>query len=161
MEDDLLACDLMQDTFHKILTNKKKLTEIQNHEAWIFQIARNTLIDYSRKKKEEKLDNVEIPDEQPSIIAPTSELGEVIECLYQLIDEYSPKDEIFLREVFTNALSQKEAAEALDISYSTFKSRVQKARKTIINEFKVRCCHLKYNSHNKIIGCTLVRSELV
>ncbi|WP_165779119.1 sigma-70 family RNA polymerase sigma factor [Rhodohalobacter barkolensis] len=161
MENNLLACDLMQDTFHKVLTNKKKLAEIQNHEAWIFQIARNTLIDYSRKKKEEKLDNLEIPDDQSSIIDSTSEFDEVSECLYELIDEYSQEDENYLREVFTKTLSQKEAAQALDIPYTTFKSRVQKARKIIINEFNVRCCHLKYNDQNKIIGCTPVRNELV
>lgn len=151
-----LACDLMQDTFHKILANQDRLDRIQNHEAWIFRIARNTLIDYTRKKKEDSLDDLEIRDEQSVIEEQRSEIEEISECLYELIEEYTRQEQDILWDVFTKSLSQKEAAQALDIPYSTFKSRVQKARKVILSEFEQRCCHLKYNNENQIVGCTPV-----
>lgn len=154
MDIELLACDLMQDTFHKVLTNQDKLDRVRNHEAWIFQIAHNTLIDYTRKKKEGTLDDLEIPDEQSSIEEHPSEIDEISECLYELIDEYTQENQDILWDVFTKSLSQKEAAQALNIPYSTFKSRVQKARKVIRSEFEKRCCHLKYNDQNEIVGCT-------
>ncbi len=154
MDNELLACDLMQDTFHKVLANQDKLDRVRNHEAWIFSIARNTLIDYSRKKKEDALDNLDIPDQQSSMEEQPSEMDEISECLYELIDEYTQEEQDILWDVFTKSLSQKEAAQALDIPYSTFKSRVQKARSVILSEFEARCCHLKYNHEGQIIGCT-------
>lgn len=151
-----VAKDLTQDTFNKVLRNKQKLGKVNNHEAWIFRIARNTLIDYTRKKKEDTLDDLEIRDEQSFIGEQPSEIEEVSECLHELIDEYTQKEQDILRDVFTKSLSQKEAAQTLDIPYSTFKSRVQKARKVILSEFEERCCHLKYNDQNEIVGCTPV-----
>lgn len=156
MDKEGMACDLMQDTFYKVHTNQDKLDRVRNHEAWIFRIARNTLIDYTRKKKEKLIDDLEIRNEQSSIEKQTSEIEEISECLYELIDEYTREEQDILRDVFTKSLSQKEAAQALDISYSTFKSRVQKARSIILSKFEERCCHLKYNNQNEIVGCTPV-----
>lgn len=157
MNNELLACDLMQDTFHKVLANQDKLDRVRNHEAWIFSIARNTLIDFSRKKKEDTLENLDIPDEQSfNNEEASSEIEKITECLYELIDEYTQEEQDILWDVFTKSLSQKEAAQTLDIPYSTFKSRVQKARSAILSEFEARCCHLKYNREGQIIGCTPV-----
>lgn len=158
IKNEELACDLMQDTFHTILTTEDKLNRVQNHEAWIFRIARNSLIDYTRKKKEESLDDLEIRAEESTIEEQSSEIEEISKCLYELIEEYTQQEQDILWDVFTKSLSQKEAAQVLDIPYSTFKSRVQKAREVIISEFKKRCCHLKYNEQNEIIGCTSVGS---
>lgn len=156
MDKDELACDLMQDTFHKVLTNEDKLERIRNHEAWIFRIARNTLIDYTRKKKEGALADRQIPDDKADIEKNLSEIEEISECLQELIEEYTQQEQDILRDVFTKSLSQKEAAQALDIPYSTLKSRVQKARKEIHRTFKKRCCHLKYSQQGQIIGCSPV-----
>lgn len=150
-----VAKDLTQDTFNKVLRNKQKLEKINNPEAWIYRIAQNTFIDYTRKKKEGTLDDLEIPDEQSSMEEQPSEIDAISECLHELIDEYTHEEQDILRDVFKKSLSQKEAAQALDIPYSTFKSRVQKARSVILSEFEERCCHLKYNNEGQIIGCRL------
>lgn len=147
-----VACDLMQDTFQKVVHNQDKLSNIDNHEAWIFRIARNTLIDYTRKKKEEPLKETQILKDD-SAEKNTSEIEVISKCLHELIEEYSDNEQDILFDVFTKSISQKEAAKYLDIPYSTFKSRVQKARKTIVSEFEKRCCHLKYNREGQIIGC--------
>lgn len=148
-----LACDLMQDTFQNVLSSRDALDEVRNYEAWIFRIARNRLIDYSRKKREDRLGEGALPggEEQPS--ESRSEIEGISECLQELIREYSPEEQEILFRVFTKSLSQKEAAKYLDVPYSTFKSRVQKARREIINRFQDRCCRLKYNREGDIIGC--------
>lgn len=56
--DKETARDLLQDTFQKVLTQQKNIDQIKNHKAWIFSIARNTLIDYTRKKKEQPLNDL-------------------------------------------------------------------------------------------------------
>jgi len=148
-----MACDLMQDTFQKVLRNEEKLERIRNYESWIFRIARNTLIDYTRKKKEDSLDDLSILDERESGDVQESGVDGISQCLEELIEEYSKEDQDILLEVFKKSLSQKEAAKHLNIHYSTFKSRVQKARKEIVTQFNRRCCHLKYDSNSQIIGC--------
>lgn len=67
-----MACNLMQDTFQKVLRNEEKLEGIRNYESWIFRIARNTLVDYTRKKKEDSLDGLSISDERESGDVPES-----------------------------------------------------------------------------------------
>ena len=146
-----VAKDLTQDTFKKVLRNKKRLSKVGNHEAWIFRIAHNTLIDYTRKKKEAPLNDSQIPDKH-GINDTVKEIEAISQCLYELIEEYSDEDQEILLDVFTKSLSQKEAAKHLDIPYSTFKSRVQKARKVILSEFEKRCCQLKYDDQGQIIG---------
>lgn len=150
-----IACDLMQDTFQKVLDNEEKLEKVHNPEAWIFRIAYNTLVDYTRKKKEAPLNNSQIPD-QKEVNETITDIEAISQCLYDLIEEYSDDDQEILLDVFTKSLSQKEAAKHLDIPYSTFKSRVQKARKVILSEFEKRCCHLKYDEKGQIIGCNPV-----
>jgi RNA polymerase sigma-70 factor (ECF subfamily) len=151
-----IACDLMQDTFQKVLDNEKKLEKVRNPKAWIFRIAHNTLIDYTRKKKEDSLNDLQIPSEE-NTHEDTTDLEIISQCLYELIEEYSDDEQEILLDVFTKSLSQKEAAKHLDIPYSTFKSRVQKAREVILFEFEERCCHLKYDKQGHIIGCNPVR----
>ncbi|WP_440999905.1 RNA polymerase sigma factor [Fodinibius sp. SL11] len=153
LDQKYMACDLMQDTFQKVFTNEEKLEGIGNYESWIFRIARNTLIDYTRKKKEDSLDDLSISADTRFKDAQKSEIEEISKCLMELIEEYSREEQDVLLKVFKKSLSQKEAAKHLNIPYSTFKSRVQKARKEIVIQFNRRCCQLKYDSNNQIIGC--------
>lgn len=153
LDQKYMACDLMQDTFQKVLRDEEKLEGIHNYESWIFRIARNTLIDYTRKKKEDSLDDLSIPDERESGDVQESGVDEISQCLEELIEEYSKEDQDILLEVFKKSLSQKEAAKYLNIPYSTFKSRIQKVRKEIVTQFNQRCCQLKYDSNSQIIGC--------
>ena len=151
--DRALSCDLMQDTFKKVLDNQEQLENIENHRAWLYRIARNRLIDYTRKKKEDSLPESTIPGNNDDDEKGQSNIDQIAECLYQLIEEYDEREQKILTKVFQKSLTQKEVAQYLDIPYSTLKSRVQKARKQIIKEFNERCCRLKYDQKGKIIGC--------
>lgn len=148
-----LSCDLMQDTFKKVLEHQDQLENIENYRAWLYQIARNTLIDYNRKKKEQSLPDAMLVDENHNGEDRASNINDIADCLYQLIQEYDGEKQEILINVFQKSLTQKEASQYLDIPYSTFKSRVQKARAQIIKEFNKRCCHLKYDRNGRIIGC--------
>ena len=47
VEDDAVAEDILQEVGIKLHQNKK---EIANHKNWLFQVTRNTIADYYRKK---------------------------------------------------------------------------------------------------------------
>ena len=57
LRDRTLAEDLAQIVFLKAWENIRQLQEVEKILAWLFKIARNTLIDYWRKKKE-----INVPD---------------------------------------------------------------------------------------------------
>jgi RNA polymerase sigma-70 factor (ECF subfamily) len=153
--DEATADDLVQEVFHKVLRYRDQLPEIDNHKAWLYRIARNALIDYTRKKKPEPVDELIIPEWNPGTASEPPVEG-IAECLIDLIEEYDEEQQVLFKHIFTDTLSQKEAAEALDIPYSTLKSRIQKARKEIMESFYTRCCRLQHNSKGEIIGCTPV-----
>lgn len=149
-----VARDLMQDTFQKALTNRDQLQKADNPEAWLMSVARNNLIDYTRKKKEVTLDDTQMIHSDDFTSGKEQLVDGIAECLYELIDEYDDEERQLLLDVFTKSMTQKEMAKALDLPYSTFKSRIQKARNQILTEFKNRCCSLNRNSKGEIIGCT-------
>ncbi len=151
-----LACDLMQDTFKKVIDHRDKLEDIDNHKAWLYRIAQNKFIDYTQKKKEVPLSDSTLPQENDKKGEHSAEIRSVADCLYQLIQEYDEEDQELLIQIFRKSLTQKEGAQYLDLPYSTFKSRIQKARKEIAREFDKRCCQLKYNRDGHIIGCSSI-----
>lgn len=158
VKDEELAKDLLQDTFRKALTHQKNLDDVENEKAWLFRIARNTLIDHSRKKKEEPLTNYDITVDTDTHSLKNS-AGDIAQCLKELIEEYDEEEREILYTIFTESQSQKEISQYLGISYSTLKSRIQKARKEIAEAFKTRCCRLLYSNKGEIIGCRPVTVE--
>lgn len=60
------AADLAQEIFIKVWKNLSKFDPEKNFKTWLFTIARNTVIDYWRKKKELILpENFELADDKP------------------------------------------------------------------------------------------------
>ena len=56
------AEDVLQDVFVKIHNNLHSLKDEDKLEAWIFQIARNAIVDYYRLTKHTAVDISEYPD---------------------------------------------------------------------------------------------------
>lgn len=45
--------DLLQDLFIKALSRNRQFCEMDNARAWLFAVARNTLIDHLRQRKDQ------------------------------------------------------------------------------------------------------------
>ena len=153
VSDEELAKDLTQDIFVKVLDHKNKLEEIENLDSWFFTIARNRLIDHSRKKKELAIGEREIESVDNDIDQITQLVDSISDCLVEFIEEYDGLENNLLMRIFSGETSQKEAAKELNIPYSTLKSRVQKARDVIFNRFIEECCTLIYDKEGNIINC--------
>lgn len=113
------AEDLLQDTFIKVIKAKNK--DIRNWKSYLITIARNTVYDHWRKRKNKlSLDLFKLKTQNKDI-----ELKLDIE---KGIKNLSPKlkEVIILREI--NQLEYKEIAEVLGIEKGTVKSRLSRAR---------------------------------
>lgn len=149
--------DLLQDVFVKIHTNISTLQDDAKIRSWIYQIARNTIIDYFRKYKI-KLDDIDtIPIEGEDALMTIDEIeGEdpekdVVAGLREMIEKLPDKYSQALLLVEFEGLSQIELARQLGISISGAKSRVQRGRQ-LLKESLMRCCHFELDRYGTIIG---------
>jgi RNA polymerase sigma-70 factor (ECF subfamily) len=125
VKDPDLADDIVQEVFLKIHLKICQLKQSEKLLAWIYQIARNTIVDHFRHKK--LLD--------PSMVEWESETNQLNECvarclqklLLTLPDKYS--EAFRLSEI--EGVPQTQLATRLGISYSGAKSRVQRARQML------------------------------
>jgi RNA polymerase sigma-70 factor (ECF subfamily) len=128
VKDKSTAEDILQDVFVKILNKIDTLKEDSKILKWLYQLTRNTIIDYYRSNK--NIDD--LPESLMQELADSeSETEEMKRCLMPVIDGLDKKyrEAIILTEM--EGLSQKDLASKLNISYTGAKSRVQRGRAAI------------------------------
>lgn len=143
------ANDILQDVFLKVQLHLPQLKDSTKLTAWVFQITRNTITDYYRKKKH---------------LSPPEEPGEMLDDAFEQNYNDIFKDEIRkyinrLPEQYREALvltelqgmSQIKLAEHLNISYSGAKSRVQRGREKL-KELLLVCCHIEADRFGNIVN---------
>ncbi|MEX0928517.1 MAG: sigma-70 family RNA polymerase sigma factor [Balneolales bacterium] len=151
LRDPEQAEDLTQEIFVSILHKEQELKGIKNLDSWIYRVANNKLIDYTRKRKEIHLEPDTFPEAGSDSIATLTD--NINSCLKRIIEEYDDQESVLLLDVFSGNLTQKEAARRINMPYSTLKSRVQKARNEIFKRFVDECCRLVHNRKGDIINC--------
>ena len=145
--ETMAAEDLAHDVFLKIHKNIDTLKEDAKLESWIYQIARNAVIDYYRKKKPETLPEsheVAAEEEQGNALAAVSQ--SIRNMIGQLDEPYRDA----LIKVEYGGISQKEYAVQSGISVSGAKSRVQRAR-AMLKDMLMQCCHFEFDRYGTII----------
>jgi len=151
IRDKDAAKDILQDIFCKIHDNLHKLKDTDKLEAWIYQIARNVIIDYYRLQKSLGI-HEEIPKDR--IAEPVSSVNMAKEvallCVKPMIDHLPEnyKEAIIFTEY--EGLTQKEMAEMLGLSVSGAKSRVQRARQNL-KDMLLGCCHFEFDRFKNIL----------
>ena len=142
--------DILQDVFWKIHNNIHTLKHGDKLEAWIYQIARNTIIDYYRHQAELPSDVSEMPEPGAEPVAADDKTQEVVACLKPMIDDLPEKyrQAIVLTE-YEN-LTQKEMSQRLGLSLSGAKSRVQRARQKLKGTL-LACCHFDFDRLGNIL----------
>lgn len=142
------AEDILQEVFIKIHSNINSVNDDNKITSWVYQITRNAIIDFYRKKK------VEYPVDEfdqslPEEINETS--ADFSKCLKPFILQLPEKDKDILLKTTFEHVSQKEYATNNNLPYSTTKSRVQRARKALNNMF-VQCCGVASDKYGNIIS---------
>ncbi len=147
--DSTLADDILQEVFIKIHARIATLKDETKVESWMYQITRNTLIDYYRGQKTRIATpeaDIKCCEEMPPDI-PHQKIATGLKTLIEeLPDKYAQA--ILLTEY--QGFSQKKLAQHLGISISGAKSRVQRARQKL-KDMLMQCCHFEFDQYGTII----------
>lgn len=128
------AEDLMLTGFLKVFTNLKNFESKGNFEGWIHRIMVNTCISYLRKNNPmEFVDNETVFKDQTTGNLENTGERELQKLIDSLPTGYKMVFNLFAIEGFTHA----EIATKLDISESTSKSQLFKARKWLQKNYSI------------------------
>jgi RNA polymerase sigma-70 factor, ECF subfamily len=148
--DETVAEDLLQDVFLKIHQHMDTLKDAKRLESWIYQITRNTIIDYYRSIKPtvtlDEADVLDLPEEFPT----DDIVSELLPCVRAMVSNLPDKDRQALVLCEYQGLTQKELGEHLGISLSGAKSRVQRAREKLKQQL-LECCHFELDRRGHIL----------
>jgi RNA polymerase sigma-70 factor (ECF subfamily) len=130
--DEDEALDILHEGFIKVFRYIAKYQIDTSLTAWIKRIMINTAIDYYRKKSRRRVEDIDtakavfsdIPDAVSMISA-----EEIIEALQALSPAYRSVFNLYIIEGY----SHKEVAELLNITESTSRSNLVKARQKLRN----------------------------
>lgn len=149
VSDPDTAADILQDVFVRIHDRIDTLQDESKLQGWIYQIARNAIVDYYRQRKH----TVELPDalsyvDEAEIETDASQelLPSIRGMLACLPEKY--RQALLLTEY--QGLTQEQAAARLGLSLSGAKSRVQRAREQL-REMLLDCCHFEFDRFGKVI----------
>jgi RNA polymerase sigma-70 factor (ECF subfamily) len=148
--------DLVQDVLVRLHATASSGVRITNVPAWLYRVARNTIIDYYRSRRREETLNEAAVVADPSSWPHTngddepSAVRELAQCLRPLIDRL-PKaygDALLLTDL--DGMTQASAAAALGLSVPGMKSRVQRARLKL-RALLVECCPVEVDARGAVI----------
>ncbi len=135
--DEQEAEDITQEVFVKVWRNLKKFDQNKNFKTWIFSIAKNTSIDWLRKKKAIPFSNFENEEGENILIetlanpAPLpNEILErigITETLNAVMNQLIPKNRMVLFLRYNDHFTFREIAEVLGEPLNTIKSRHRRA----------------------------------
>lgn len=151
VNDPMAAEDILHDVFIKIHTSINSLQSADKLEKWIYQIARNAIIDYYRQKRQfVEVEDYHLPSEDENVNEDNSMHKQASIGLTGWIEELPEiyREAILLTEY--QGLTQKELAEKMNISVAGAKSRVQRARK-MLRDMLLQCCHFEYDKYGTVI----------
>jgi len=139
------AEDLLNDVFAKLLQQADESKQPDNIAGWLYQVARNNIVDYYRSKKQfESLPDDLVIDDDNSLSEELSNC--ILPMLKALPEDY--QQVLILSEL--EGKKYKEVAEILDLSVSAVKTRVLRGREKLKQDI-LRCCTIIYNKAGNIV----------
>ena len=139
LSDTDTASDVLQDVFVKAMRHGQGFCTLDNPRAWLFQVARNTLID--RARTAHPVEPLPCGDEEPA--APQEDTPPAVDalasCLSRTMAELSADDAEILRACDLDGMPQRAFAEAHGLTLPATKSRLLRARQRLRDRLTTVC----------------------
>lgn len=138
------ANDIFQNTFLKIHDNLSTLKDENKAKSWIFQIARNEIVNYIKKE------SIYV-EQRGSIVEESFSKYQDVCCFDKFINELPKIYKETVELVYIEGKKQKEVASTLNISLENVKARIKRAKSILAKRFN-ECCKYKFNDNGQLIG---------
>jgi RNA polymerase sigma-70 factor, ECF subfamily len=153
--------DLLQEIFVRIHRRIESLERADRLDAWIFQIARNALVDFERGRATRLERSPEQGSPGEAALDPEEpQPSELAGCLGGMVGALPGPYEEAIRLTELEGLSVAQAAERAGVSRSAMKSRVRRGRARL-KELLLGCCHVEVDArggvmdyHSRCSSCT-------
>lgn len=140
--------DIVQQVCEKILSlGEKKLSAVDNEEAYLFRTVRNCCIDRFKSRKREMAGTVDIfTDNLIDLIEDTrsvgkydaAEIGEMIAAVHEIIDGFSSMKQVIAIMYFLEGCTETAIARNLGKAQSTIAGHVADIKRRLCVELKRR-----------------------
>lgn len=148
VSDPVVAEDIRQNVFLKILERIDTLREHDKLQSWMFQIARNAIIDHYRlQKSTQTLPTDLTADMSESSPKTRQEMASwLLPLIAQLPNTY--RSPVRLSEI--EGWTHQQVADHLNISLSAAKSRVRRG-KLLMKDALTDCCRFEFDQRGRVI----------
>ena len=149
VRNEATADDLAQETLLKVYRSRAALRDGQRIEAWLYRIARTTLIDFYRRQRP--------GEELPADLAVETNEGAdevtaaMVRSLRRFLGELPERYREPVRLAEFEGLPLAKIALRMGLSLTAVKSRVRRGRAMLRKKLQ-DCCRLEFDRLGKIIG---------
>jgi RNA polymerase sigma-70 factor, ECF subfamily len=149
LSDASAADDVLQDVFVKALRQGEGFCALDNPRAWLFQVARNALVDRARTAHLHEPLPEELPESTLSLTEPVAPVDALADCVSRVLAELTAEDAAVLRACDLQGQTQAAFAKAAGLSLPAAKSRLQRARMRL-RERLVQACQVRFDEQGSI-----------
>ena len=133
------ANDMLQETFVKVYVNLHRYNPVFTFSQWVYTIARNTFIDYMRRRNDNILsidrNTRDFQQINPASSAPTPEekmiLAQTSKEFDTVLEKLAPRYREMIVMRFVKEYSYEEIAEELHLPLGTVKTQIHRAREKL------------------------------
>lgn len=140
------ADDLLQETFLKSMRQGAGFCAIDNPRAWLFQVARNAMIDRARLAKPQ----IELPEQ---FVAPSSDerapVDELDACLMRNLAEMPAEAREIIEQCDLLGVRQHDFAQTHGLSLPATKARLLRARQRL-REVLTHNCQVRFDDSGNV-----------
>jgi RNA polymerase sigma-70 factor (ECF subfamily) len=148
------AEDIVQEIFVRIQRSLSQLETVGNVRAWLYRITRNAVVDHYRTRRDEQHGSVDPTHEPPADEDDFTEpevRAPLVASLRRMLEELPEKYRVALELHELEGLTQEAVAHRLSLSVPGAKSRIQRARKQLREEF-LACCRFELDPRGGIVN---------
>jgi RNA polymerase sigma-70 factor, ECF subfamily len=146
--------DVLQEIFVRIHRGLAALRDGESFGGWVYRIAQSCIADAARARTRSP---VQLVRELPERAAPAADASDDLEselsaCVAMFIARLPApyRDAVTLTEL--QGLTQKDAANLLDVTLPAMKSRTQRGREKIREMFE-ECCRISVDRRGRVMAC--------
>jgi len=144
------AEDILQDVFVKVFNHMEQLENQAAIKPWIYRITKNTIIDFYKKKKDISVAPESLYEIENEINDIDNMNDDISKCISNMIFALPEKYHTVYEMYEKKEMKHKEIANALEISVSTSKVRLKRA-KDMFRKKLLECCDFEVDKYGNII----------